>query len=97
MDESLEGWYTDPYARHEARWMSDGIPTPLVRDGTVEGHDPAPDEPFKATLVRLGDDAQPDSGADLRRADDVERGPAYDPKKAAREAWDAYDQSDAQS
>jgi len=94
MDESLEGWYSDPYGRHEARWMSDGIPTPLVRDGDIEGHDPAPDEPFNATPVRLGDDAQPNGGADLRRADDVERLDAYDPQKAARQAWDAYDQSD---
>ena len=96
MAEPFEGWYTDPYALHEARWMSDGIPTPLVRDGTVEGHDPAPDEPFKVTPVRLGDDAKPNDAADLRRADDAERGPTYDPQKAARGAWDAYDQSDAQ-
>ena len=34
----LEGWCTDPYARHEARWMSRGVPTRLVRDGTVESH-----------------------------------------------------------
>jgi len=74
--------------------MSDGVPTPLVRDGNVEGHDPAPDEPFKVTPVRVGDDAKPNEGFDLRRADDVERDPTYDPQKAAREAWDAYDQSD---
>ena len=37
MDEiAPEGWYTDPYGRHEARWMSAGTPTRLVRDGEVE-------------------------------------------------------------
>jgi len=97
IDESLEGWYTDPYSRHEARWMSHGTPSPLVRDGSVEAHDPAPDEPFTVTPVRVGDDVEPNEGSDLRRADDVERGPTYDPQKAARQAWDAYDQSDAQS
>jgi hypothetical protein len=25
-----EGWYTDPYGRHEARWMSAGTPARLV-------------------------------------------------------------------
>jgi hypothetical protein len=93
MDEALEGWYSDPYARHEARWMSQGTPTPLVRDGEVEGHDPAPDGPFTVTPVRVGDDATPNDGADLRRADDVERFDSYDSKKATRAAWDVFDQT----
>ena len=41
MDESMEGWYTDPYGRHEARWMSQGTPTRLVRDGSAEASDPS--------------------------------------------------------
>lgn len=44
MDESLEGWYTDPFGRHEARWISSGRPTSLVRDGDVESRDEPPDE-----------------------------------------------------
>ena len=40
-----EGWFGDPYGRHEARWMSGGVPTALVRDGNVEGSDPPPDGP----------------------------------------------------
>lgn len=44
MAERAEGWYTDPYGRHEARWMSDGTPTELVRDRGVESHDAPPDE-----------------------------------------------------
>lgn len=27
MGESPQGWYSDPYLRHEARWMSHGTPT----------------------------------------------------------------------
>ena len=87
MNESVEGWYTDPYEIHEARWMSAGTPTALVRDGNVEDHDPAPDGPFKVTPVILGDDPKANDGADLRRADDAEREAAYDPDKAARAAW----------
>ena len=84
MDKALEGWYTDPYAVHEARWMSQGTPTPLIRDDGVEGHDPAPDGPFKVTPVRLGEDGSP---SDLRRADDAEREPPH--KSPVDAAWDA--------
>ena len=73
--------------------MSQGTATPLVRDGKIESHDPAPDEPFKVTPVLLGDDADPNDGADLRRADDVERLDGYDSKKAERAAWDVFDQT----
>ena len=93
MDESLEGWYTDPYARHEARWMSDGVPTQLVRDGNVEGHDPAPDEPFTVTPVRVEGNNDATRGANFRRADDAKGLDTYDPKKMARAAWEAFDQS----
>ena len=31
----LEGWCTDPFGLHEARWLSDGVPTKLVRDNGV--------------------------------------------------------------
>jgi len=89
VNESMEGWYTDPFARHEARWMSQGTPTPLVRDGKVEAHDPAPNEPFKVTPVRVGDDTKV-SGSNFRRADDAERGPAYDAHEAARRASDSF-------
>jgi hypothetical protein len=37
-----EGWYDDPFGRHEFRWMSDGSPTSLVRDGAVESQDDPP-------------------------------------------------------
>ncbi len=71
---------------------SEGTPTALVRDGTTEGHDPAPDGPFTVTPVGLGDEPEANDGADLRRADDVERLDGYDSKKAERAALDVFDQ-----
>jgi hypothetical protein len=44
VDQTLEGWFSDPFSRHEARWFSSGRPTFLVRDGHVESHDDPPDE-----------------------------------------------------
>lgn len=74
----LEGWCTDPFGRHEARWMSLGTPTELVRDGGVEGRDPVPDEPFTTSPRRVEGDAVGE-GAHLARADDAQRGAPYDP------------------
>jgi hypothetical protein len=91
-EEDMEGWYTDPFQRHEARWMSQGTPTHLVRDGKVEGSDPVSDEPFKVEPVRIEGHPAHD-GSDLKRADDAERGEPFDPKAATRAAWDAFDQS----
>ena len=89
MDEiAPEGWYTDPYGRHEARWMSAGTATRLVRDGEVESSDDPTDEPPSATPVRIATDAGADA-TDLRRADEDQMQNGYDPKKAARAAWDA--------
>jgi len=68
---SAEGWYVDPYGLHEARWISEGVPTSLVRDGNVEAKDPPPDVPFKGPLEELPENA-PADGADLRRADSAE-------------------------
>jgi hypothetical protein len=45
IDTEQEGWFTDPYGRHEARWLSKGAPTKLVRDGDVEAYDEPPDGP----------------------------------------------------
>jgi hypothetical protein len=35
-----EGWFTDPYARQEERWMSQGKPTKLAGDAWGEGDSP---------------------------------------------------------
>ncbi len=66
-----EGWYADPYALHEARWMSDGEPTALVRDAGVESQDPPPNTPMPDDFERIagretyedveGGEPQPDS------------------------------------
>jgi hypothetical protein len=40
-----QGWYLDPYGRHELRWFSDGRATALVKDNGVTAQDAPPDEP----------------------------------------------------
>ena len=64
-----EGWYTDPFGRHEARWFSAGTPTELVRDAAVESYDEPPDEEPLGTATRI-DDAADGDPADLYRSDD---------------------------
>ena len=56
--ERAEGWYTDPYRRHEARWMSDGTPTDLVRDRGVESYDAPPDEEPSQTPELVAEEEQ---------------------------------------
>jgi hypothetical protein len=46
-----QGWFSDPYLRHKARWFSDGSPTALVRDDGVESSDPPPDVPYITPVV----------------------------------------------
>jgi hypothetical protein len=38
----IEGWHTDPYGLHDARWMSEGVPTKLVLDQGKESYDTVP-------------------------------------------------------
>lgn len=63
-----EGWFTDPFARHEHRWMSDGKPTKLVRDKNVESYDEVPVGPF-VQQPQVVEDPMDQSASDLRRAD----------------------------
>jgi len=63
-----EGWYVDSYGLHEARWISDGAPTTLVRDGGLETQDPPPDTPPPVPSELLAETDLTDGG-DLRRAD----------------------------
>ncbi|MGH9091478.1 MAG: hypothetical protein ACRDZR_08905 [Acidimicrobiales bacterium] len=87
--ETLEGWCTDPYARHEARWLSDGKPTKLVRDGAAVTYDEPPDEPFVRVPELIEHDPVP-GGGDLVRADDAERrGSTFDHDKAYMRQMDA--------
>ena len=70
-DEHEEGWYTDPYGRHEARWMSAGSPTKLVRDGGAESYDEPPDEEPSQVATMIVEEPPPGTD-DLRRADEAE-------------------------
>ena len=66
-----EGWYLDPFERFEQRWISDGTPTSLVRNGSVEAHDEPPTDTYTGDLTPAPiRDGSPD---DLKRADDVVR------------------------
>ncbi len=48
-----EGWHVDPFGHHDARWMSDGTPTDLVRDDGGVSKDPPPDAPFEGVIQPL--------------------------------------------
>jgi hypothetical protein len=87
MNPLAEGWYRDPYGMHEDRWISQGVPTKLVRDSGRESYDAPPDRPLpEADLVAAEQAASGDAdGSDLRRADDVDSRP-YDPAEARRAA-----------
>jgi hypothetical protein len=71
MDARAQGWYRDPYAIHEDRYFSAGMPTKLVRDRGQESYDPPPDRPLpEIDLIPAetgGSAASP--GDDLKRAD----------------------------
>jgi hypothetical protein len=54
----LEGWCTDPFGRHEARWMSQGRPTKLVRDNGVESYEEPPDEEWTVTPTPVVEEPQ---------------------------------------
>jgi hypothetical protein len=68
--EDEEGWFTDPFGRHEARWMSNGTPSKLVRDQGVESYDEPPDEAPTRTPERIAEKVDAPGGADLLRVDE---------------------------
>jgi hypothetical protein len=90
-----QGWYRDPYALHEDRYMSEGTPTKLVRDDGSESYDPPPDRPLPdGELVTVEPPANEElHGADLRRADDSCGDAPYDPAVAMEAAFVAFDRS----
>lgn len=73
--EGLEGWCTDPFRRHDARWLSAGTPTKLVRDGEVESYEDPPDEAPSQEPESIEPDVALIGGADLWRAGDPQSGP----------------------
>jgi hypothetical protein len=54
VSEVLHGWQTDPFGRHEERWMSEGKPTGLVRDGGIATREPVDDEAVPLRPVPTG-------------------------------------------
>jgi hypothetical protein len=87
---NAEGWYLDSFGRHEARWISDGTPTALVRDGEVESQDPPPAGTFDGELQPVAESAASD-GEDLRRADTGDADDQiFDPNAAVGGVWDAF-------
>jgi len=78
-----EGWYRDPFAIHEDRWMSQGRPTKLVRDGGTEAYDPPPDLPLPATLVPV------DADGGAAGPDEAGQEPGCSGRRAGRAALDA--------
>jgi hypothetical protein len=67
-----EGWYTDPWGHHDARWISHGVPSKLVRDGETESYDDPPDSPPTQAWVAIERSPGSLSGADTLRADALE-------------------------
>jgi hypothetical protein len=87
---AAEGWYRDPYAIHEDRWMSQGQPTKLVRDAGIESYDPPPDLPLPDVLVPVTAGTSASSGdSDLHRSDDAGQEDPYSAKRAGRAVLDA--------
>lgn len=84
---SAEGWYRDPFGVHEDRWISQGKPTKLVRDGGAETYDEPPSDEVTVPLVPV-DGPEPIDGDDLSRADAQNGPPDY-----SRAAWDVFDQT----
>lgn len=79
------GWYVDPYGLHKARWISDGAPMALVRDGGLKAQDPPPDTPPPGPLELLAETDLTDGG-DFRRADSAET-TSFDPDSEEDDAW----------
>jgi hypothetical protein len=67
-----EGWYTDPWGHHDARWISDGVPSKLVRDGKTESFDDPPDSPPTQAWIPIEPPAGSVGAADTLRADGLE-------------------------
>jgi hypothetical protein len=86
-----EGWYVDPYKIHEARWISSGMPTALVRDGDVEAQDPPPSTTYAGQLEEL-EESVPKGGDDLLRADSAES-KSFNPGETEKAGWDAFGSS----
>jgi hypothetical protein len=76
-----QGWYRDPYGLYSDRWISNGQPTKLVRDGGAESYDDPPPEDPPRPLIPVP--PSPDDSSDTKRSDAAASGDqTYDAKKA---------------
>ena len=91
-EERAEGWHTDPFGRHEARWMSNGEPTKLVRDAGVDSFDAPPDEAPSHEAVRIEHPEAARTG-DLLRADAAQAGEPPDSRSPMERILDGFVQS----
>jgi hypothetical protein len=84
----LQGWCTDPYELHDARYFSAGRPTKLVRDSGEESYDPPPDgAPIgRSELIEEMDEGD---ASDLQRAD-TGRDTSLDMSEAAENSITAW-------
>ena len=64
----MEGWFTDPYGIHEARWLSAGEPTKLVRDQGVVAYDAIPSTAPERTARPIAHSVRAMNGVDLLRS-----------------------------
>ncbi len=78
-----QGWFSDPFRQHKARWFSDGSPTALVRDDGVESHDPPPDTPYAAPVEPVAE-----AEGDLLHSH--LRGYPYDRDSGVNAIWDIF-------
>jgi hypothetical protein len=95
MHASAEGWYTDPWDLHEARWFSAGRPTALVRDADSESHDQPPDRPYSHGPEPFEGHEATGPG-ELRRADDADDTWYYDHDRAQEAVWEQFGRSAGQ-
>ena len=89
MELQAQGWYRDPWAIHEDRYFSKGVPTKLIRDDGRESYDPPPDRPLpEGELVPAPAGHEVTGPSDLRRADEASDKPPYDAARARRALLD---------
>jgi hypothetical protein len=65
----IEGWHTDPFGLHDARWLSAGEPTKLVRDGSIEFYEPVPEVDATVIPQPITTELRIADGEDLNRCD----------------------------
>jgi hypothetical protein len=82
-----EGWYRDPCGVHEARWLSNGVPTDLVSDGGHQTNDPPPNRPMPVELERIIE-PEAHNGDDLKRVGEAKPREGMSPKEQSQRVWD---------